>query len=171
MTAKKRLSLIVAMTPDRVIGRDNGLPWRLSADLQHFKATTMGKPIVMGRKTCESIGRPLPGRHNIVVTRSPAFSAGGVTIAHSLEDALQAAGDVPEIMIIGGAQLYASALPMSDRLYLTHVQNDISGDTFFPAVNWSQWRQIQRSAMQFSDGVSFFFTIYDRRTPGSNLAD
>ena len=162
MTDKKRLSLIVAMTPERVIGRDGDLPWHLSADLKHFKATTMGKPVVMGRKTYESIGRPLPGRHNIVITRSQDFAADGLTIVHSLDDALLAAGDAPEIMIIGGAQLYETALPMSDRLYLTQISTKIAGDTFFPEMDWTQWRLIERSATQSSEGVSFFFAVYDR---------
>lgn len=131
MNDRRQLSLVVAMTPDRVIGREGGLPWHLSADLQHFKAVTMGHPIVMGRKTYESIGRPLPGRHNIAVTRSRDFAADGVTVVHSLDEALQAAGDAPEIMIIGGAQLYAATLPLADRLFVTQVQANVPGDTFF----------------------------------------
>ncbi len=165
MTDNTRLSLIVAMTPERVIGRDNGLPWHLSADLKHFKATTMGKPVVMGRKTFESIGRALPGRHNIVITSNPDFLAEGITSVPSLDAATQAAGDVAEIMIIGGAQLYAAALPMADRLYLTCVQANIDGDTFFPEVDWSHWRQVQRSATESSEDIRYFFAVYDRITP------
>lgn len=164
MHANKHVSLIVAMTPERVIGRDNGLPWHLSADLQHFKATTMGKPIVMGRNTYESIGRALPGRQNIVVTRNKTFSADGVTVAHSLDAAVRAAGDVPEVMIIGGAELYTAAMPLADRLYLTHIQTSIPGDTFFPNVDWEQWRMVQRSATQYSDGISFLFAQYKARS-------
>jgi len=151
------------MTPERVIGRDGKMPWHLSADLKHFKATTMGKPIVMGRKTYDSIGRPLPGRHNIVITRNQDFSAEGVTAANSLDDALLNAGDVPEIMIIGGARLYESALPMAQRLYVTQVLARIPGDTFFPQVDWTRWRIVRRSATQSDDGLSFYFSVYEKR--------
>ncbi|MBT8132205.1 MAG: type 3 dihydrofolate reductase [Gammaproteobacteria bacterium] len=162
MTGKRRLSLIVAMTQDRVIGRDNDLPWHLSADLKHFKTTTMGKPVVMGRKTYESIGRALPGRHNIVVTSRPDFVAENITRVASLEAALRAAGEVAEVMIIGGAQLYAAALPMADRLYLTCVRANISGDTFFPEVDWSNWQLMKRSPTESSDGIDYYFAVYDR---------
>lgn len=150
------------MTPRRVIGKDNELPWRLSADLKHFKAITMGKPIVMGRKTFESIGRALPGRKNIVLTREMAFQAAGVEVAHSLDAAIGSAGATDEIMIIGGAQLYALALPRAHRLYVTWVVADIDGDTFFPETDWSQWRMTQRSAHQSSAGLRFYFCVYDR---------
>jgi dihydrofolate reductase len=134
------LSLIVAMTRDRVIGRDNDLPWRLSEDLKRFKRITTGKPIIMGRKTYDSIGRPLPNRLNIVVTRSAEFKAPGCTVVHSLDDALAAAGDVEEVLVIGGATLYEEALPRADRLYLTWVEADVAGDTFFPTFDVSGWR-------------------------------
>ena len=115
-----------------VIGLEGDLPWRLSADLKHFKAITMNKPLIMGRKTHESIGRPLPGRQNIVLTHAKDFDAEGCTIVHSLDDAFQAAGDVDEVMIMGGAGIYAEALSHANRLYLTEVHADLSGDVYFP---------------------------------------
>ena len=133
-----RLSLIVAMDNNRLIGRDNQLPWRLPADLQHFKATTMGKPIVMGRKTWESLGRPLPGRTNIVITRNEDYLAEGAVVVHSLQAAL-AEADAEEVMVIGGANLYAQALPQVDRLYLTRVDGDFKGDAWFPEFSESEW--------------------------------
>ena len=138
------ISLIVAMDRNRLIGRGNALPWDLPADLQHFKATTMAKPVIMGRKTYESIGRPLPGRHNIVISRNAAFAAPGCTVVASLEAALTAAGAVAEIMIIGGAQLYAEALPRARRIYLTRIDADFDGDAWFPALDTVVWRECQR---------------------------
>ncbi|MDJ0777784.1 MAG: dihydrofolate reductase [Gammaproteobacteria bacterium] len=130
-----RVSMIVAMDENRLIGRDNALPWHLPADLAHFKRTTMGKPIVMGRKTWQSIGRPLPGRQNIVVTRNPDFTAAGCDLADSIESALALAGDVDEIMLIGGAGLYAQAMPLASRLYLTLIHHRFAqGDAWFPEI-------------------------------------
>lgn len=138
------LSIIVAMTHNRVIGKDNQLPWRLPADLKHFKALTMGKPIIMGRKTFDSIGKPLPGRSNIVVTRDPGYQAEGVIIVHSLEEAIEITRGVPEAMLIGGAQLYAAALPRTQRIYLTLIDVVIPGDAFFPDYDPHDWREIAR---------------------------
>ncbi|NNF18039.1 MAG: dihydrofolate reductase [Gammaproteobacteria bacterium] len=157
------VSLIVAMTPDRVIGRDGDLPWHLSADLKHFKATTMGQPVVMGRKTYDSIGRPLPGRPNIVVTHNSGLRIDGVTVVNSPEQGLEAAGNAAEIFIIGGARLYQTALEQADHLYVTWVLAKVDGDTFFPAVDWSEWRLLQRSAMQFEKNFAFYFAVYRRR--------
>lgn len=151
------------MTPEGVIGRDGGLPWHLPADLAHFKSVTMGKPIVMGRKTFESIGRPLPGRKNIVVSRRADYSADGVVVVHSLDEALEAAGDVAEIMIIGGAQLYAAALPVAQRIYLTLVGKPVEGNTVFPEVDWARWRMTRRSAQQLSGDIYFYFAVYEKR--------
>jgi len=137
-----RVSLIAALAENRVIGRDNQLPWRISADLKHFKALTMGKPIVMGRKTWESIGRPLPGRENIVVTRDTAYQAEGCQVVHSIKRALDVAGGVDEIMIIGGAGLYQQTLERADRLYLTRVRAEVEGDTWFPEIDPQQWREV-----------------------------
>ena len=130
------LSIIVAMTDDRVIGRDNKLPWHISEDLKRFKALTMGHPIIMGRKTYESIGKPLPGRHNIVISREPKRSYAGVTVVQSLDAALDAFAAVDtELFVIGGAKIYELALPIADRLYLTLIHSKFEGDTFFPEID------------------------------------
>lgn len=138
------LSLIVAVAKNGVIGRGGDLPWRIPADLGFFKQTTMGKPIVMGRKTWESIGRPLPGRTNIVITRDPHYEASGAAVVGDLEMALVAAGDAPEVMIIGGAQVYAKALPRATRVYLTEVHARPDGDTHLPEFSKAEWREIAR---------------------------
>lgn len=138
------ITLVVAATDAGVIGRDNAMPWHLPADLAHFKQLTMGKPIVMGRRTFESIGRPLPGRLNVVVTRDQGWHAAGVTVAHSFEAALAACSAVPEVMIIGGAQLYAAALPRAQRIHFTQIHADIPGDTRFTALDPAQWREVAR---------------------------
>lgn len=130
------LSLIVAMTDDRVIGRNNQLPWHLSDDLKRFKKITMGHPIIMGRKTYESIGKPLPGRQNVVITNNKAFKAEGVTVAHGLCEALAACEqDKTERFVIGGAGLFETALPMADKLYLTLIHHPFEGDVYFPVFN------------------------------------
>ena len=142
-----RIALIVVMDRHRLIGAEGTLPWRLPDDARRFKALTMGKPVIMGRRTYESIPtrfRPLTGRHNIVVTRDPAYVAPGCTVVHTTAEALAAAGDVDEVMIAGGAALYAAFLPEADRLYLTLVHGDFSGDTYFPPIDWSQWREVAR---------------------------
>jgi dihydrofolate reductase len=136
-----RRSRVVALASNRVIGRDNALPWRLPADLAHFKKVTMGHPIVMGRRTYESIGRALPGRRNIVVTRNPAFQAPGCTVVPSLEAAWKAAGDADEVCVIGGTSLFAEALPIADVIHLTEVEAEVPGDTYFPQFDRSQWRE------------------------------
>ncbi|MDJ0904910.1 MAG: dihydrofolate reductase [Woeseiaceae bacterium] len=133
------ISLIVAASANNVIGKQGDLPWRLSDDLKRFKALTMGKPIVMGRKTWESIGRPLPGRQNIVITRQEDFVAGGCDVVASPEAAIDAAGDAEEIMIIGGSHIYEAFLPVAGRIYLTRVEADIEGDAYLPEVNTKQW--------------------------------
>ncbi len=133
------ISLIVAASTNNVIGAQGDLPWRLSDDLKRFKALTMGKPIVMGRKTYESIGRPLPGRQNIVITRQPDFAAVGCDVVASPEAAIEAAGDVDEIMIIGGSHIYDAFLPMADRIYLTRVHAEVDGDAFLPELHENEW--------------------------------
>jgi len=135
------ISLIAAMDRNRLIGHNNAMPWHLPADLAHFKATTLGKPILMGRKTFDSLGRPLPGRTNIVLTRDPDYHADGITIAHDLAQAITAAGDADELMIIGGATLYTTLLPRADRLYLTFIDTEYPGDTWFPKWDPEQWQQ------------------------------
>ena len=134
------LTLIAALTHNRVIGINNRLPWRLPADLRFFKQTTLGKPLLMGRRTWESIGRPLPGRRMIVLTHDPAYAAPGCTVVHTLDEALTAAGPVPEIMVIGGATLYAQTLPLAARLYLTLVETELPGDAWFPEWASQDWR-------------------------------
>jgi dihydrofolate reductase len=140
------VSLIVAMAHNGVIGRDNTLPWRLSEDLKRFKASTMGKPILMGRKTFESIGRALPGRLNLVLTREHAWSAPGVIAVHSVSEALARAAHATELVVIGGAEIYRLVLPLAERIYLTHVHADVPGDTFFPAFDAAQWVDVAREA-------------------------
>jgi dihydrofolate reductase len=136
------ISLIVAASTNNVIGSGGDLPWKLSADLQRFKALTMGKPIIMGRKTWESIGRPLPGRKNIVVTRQPGYEAVGCTVVASPDQAIEAADEAGEIMIIGGGNLYRQFLPVADRIYLTRVHAEIEGDTLIPELLPSDWRTV-----------------------------
>ncbi|MDG4549243.1 MAG: type 3 dihydrofolate reductase [Candidatus Contendobacter sp.] len=134
------LALIAALARNRVIGCGNRLPWRLPADLRFFKQTTMGKPLLMGRYTWESIGRPLPGRRMIVLSHDPDYRTPGCAVARSLDEALQLAGAVPEVMIIGGATVYAQTLPRVERLYLTRVDADVPGDAWFPEWNEGDWR-------------------------------
>jgi dihydrofolate reductase len=155
--------LVVAMAENRVIGRDGGLPWKISEDLRFFKRITMGKPILMGRKTYISIGRPLPGRSNIVITRDTNFTAHGVKVAHDLEAAIKLAqGENPaEIMIIGGAEIYGLALPRADRIYLTEVHADIEGDARFPEFDRNDWQEVARE--DFSGDPAFSFVTLDRK--------
>jgi dihydrofolate reductase len=155
------LSLIVARASNGVIGKDNQLPWYLPADLKYFKAVTMGKPIVMGRKTFESIGRPLPGRQNIVVTRNVNFISDGITVVHSVEAAIAAANAVEEVMLIGGSELYKLSLPLADRIYLTEIYQDFDGDAHFPALD-SQWQQVSRDDHVSDDGLAYSFCIFEK---------
>lgn len=141
-----RLALIAALARNRVIGRDNHLPWHLPADLRFFKQMTMGKPLLVGRRTWESIGRPLPGRQMIVLSRDPAYRACGCTVAHSLEKALAIAGPVSEIMVIGGAALYQQTLPLAEQLYLTLVEAEVLGDARFPVWDPQEWRLVWEEA-------------------------
>jgi dihydrofolate reductase len=133
------LVAVLAVADNDVIGRDRGLPWRLSADLRRFKSLTLGKPVLMGRRTFESLGQPLPERRNIVLTRDPAWSAPGVTVVRSLEEALAAAGDAPELMVIGGAEVYRKCWSRLARIELTRVHAAPEGDTFLTGVDWSGW--------------------------------
>lgn len=144
MPVHPNLSLIAALSENGVIGRDNGLPWRLPADLAHFKRLTLGKPIVMGRRTWESLPGLLPGRTHIVVTRTPAYDAPGARVARSPDEALALAGDVDEVMLIGGAALYAAMLPAVSRMYLTRVHAEVDGDACFPAFDPAAWREVAR---------------------------
>ena len=162
------LALIVAVAENGVIGRDGGLPWRLSGDLRYFKAVTMGKPIIMGRKTFESIGRPLPGRPNLVVSRNPAFSHEGVNVHDSLEAAVANAECMGEgeVMVIGGAGLYEAALPIADRIYLTEVHAKVDGDVTFPAFDRGEWAETSRARHPAGekDDHDHSFVVFDRVT-------
>ncbi len=158
------ISLIVAASTNNVIGFKGDLPWRLSGDLKRFKALTMGKPIVMGRKTYESIGRPLPGRQNIVVTRNPDFVAEGCDVVSSVDAAIEAAGDAEEIMIIGGSNIYDAFLPRAHRIYLTRVQAEVEGDTFFPELMPSEWREaaVEKYGADESNDHDVVFSTFER---------
>ncbi len=142
MSGGALITLIVAVADSGVIGRDNALPWHLPDDLKRFKQLTMGKPLIMGRKTFESIGKPLPGRHNIVLTRDTNYRREGVTVVHDVAAAARAAGDVPEVMVIGGAELFRSFLPLAGRVHLTRVHADLEGDVRWPELDQGQWRRV-----------------------------
>jgi dihydrofolate reductase len=137
-----RVSIIVATDERGAIGREGQLPWRLPEDLRRFKSLTLGKPVVMGRRTWDSIGKPLPGRLNLVVTRQAGLQLPGATVVGSLQEALAKAGDVPEICIIGGAEIYRLALPLADTLHLTRVHTVVTADTYFPLLEPGQWQQV-----------------------------
>ncbi|ELI6432197.1 type 3 dihydrofolate reductase [Aeromonas salmonicida subsp. salmonicida] len=142
-----KISMIAAMAHDRVIGLDNQMPWHLPADLAHFKRVTLGKPVLMGRKTFESIGRPLPGRRNLVISRNPDYQADGVEVVDSVEAALAllaSAGNVDELMVIGGGHLYGQLLPRAESLYLTRIDLAVAGDTRFPAFEEDGWHCVER---------------------------
>ncbi|HET7700914.1 MAG TPA: dihydrofolate reductase [Candidatus Limnocylindria bacterium] len=140
-----RIAFVVARDRGGVIGKDGALPWRLPDDMRHVRQTTVGKPLIMGRRTYESIGRPLPDRTNIVLTRDPAFRAEGVLVARTPEEALALAGDAPETIVFGGADVFRRFLPMADRIYLTEVDAAVEGDTFFPALDDAEWREVERT--------------------------
>lgn len=154
-----KLSIIVAMDRKGVIGVNNTLPWRLSTDLKNFKTLTMGKPIVMGRKTWESIGKPLPGRDNVVITRNRDYRAEGAVVCHSLDEALTRFSEQPEICIIGGRDIFSAALDHADRLYLTEVDADVEGDTWFPVFDRSEWREVDRQAFAADEKNEYPFSI------------
>jgi dihydrofolate reductase len=160
------ISIIAAMAENRVIGRENSLPWHLPNDLKHFKRLTSGHAIIMGRKNYESIGRPLPERTNIVVTRTPHYPAPGCTVVHSIDDALIAAGNDPEVFIIGGAELYAQTLGRARRLYLTEIHAHVPGDTYFPAFDLNTWHE-QSRAKHEADAThpfAYSFVTLERHT-------
>nr|WP_019442105.1 type 3 dihydrofolate reductase [Moritella marina]BAO02848.1 dihydrofolate reductase [Moritella marina] len=156
--------MIAALANNRVIGLDNKMPWHLPAELQLFKRATLGKPIVMGRNTFESIGRPLPGRLNIVLSRQRDYVAEGVTVVATLEDAIVAAGDVEELMIIGGATIYSQCLAAADRLYLTHIELTTAGDTWFPDYEQYNWQEIEQEYFVADDNNphDYRFSLLER---------
>ena len=160
-----KISMIAAMADDRVIGINNSLPWKLPNDMKWFRQNTLGKPIVMGRKTFESFGaKPLPGRTNIIISRDQNYQAEGCVVVNSIDKAISAAGDVEELMIIGGASFYEQMLPKSDRLYLTFVHTDVDGDAWFPEWNESEWRQVERidHAADEKNPHAHSFVVLDR---------
>ncbi|POZ56314.1 Dihydrofolate reductase type 3 [Lysinibacillus sphaericus] len=157
------ISLIVAHDHNHVIGYENGMPWHLPGDLQYFKQKTMGKPMIMGRKTFESIGRPLPGRRNIVVTRDANYRADGIETATSIEEALALAGDVPEIMIIGGEQIFRLSMELTDRIYITKINHSFKGDTFFPTYEDDFVLVSSQEPETAPEGYTFQYQIYERR--------
>ena len=165
-----KTSLIVAVSRNGVIGIDNQLPWHLPEDLKYFKSVTMGKPLIMGRKTYDSIGRPLPGRTNIVVTRDQGWHAEGVEVARSLQQAMTlgrlacARSEAGEIMVIGGEQIYQLTLPAADRLYITEVQAEVEGDAFFPPLDHSQWQQISERLPEQTDTHPYRFLVLEKKT-------
>jgi len=158
------ISLIAAMDKNRLIGRANGLPWHLPADFKHFKEITMAKPVVMGRKTFESIGKALPGRKNIVISRS-GFKADGVVGVDSIESALQAAANAEEVMVIGGASFYEQMIDKADRMYLTHVDAECEGDAWFPDFDDSQWEVVSEQQYDADEKNNYSFTVkcYQRK--------
>ena len=155
------ISLIVAHDKNRVIGYNNAMPWHLPGDLQYFKAVTMGKPIIMGRKTFESIGRPLPGRRNIVITRNSDYRAQGIETVSSLQEALRLVGDEPEIMVIGGEQIFTQCLPIADRLYVTLINHEFEGDTYFP--QYDGWKMVSaQELLTATEGFTYQYCIYEK---------
>ena len=165
MTHPQHWSIVVAMSRNGVIGSQGSLPWHLPADLRHFKKITMGKPVVMGRRTWESIGRPLPGRTNIVLTRSTGGSFAGATVIHSLAELPEKTGHASEIMIIGGAEVYREALPKVDRLYITRVDAEVSGDVGFPEVLWQEWVMTDSEAREPDEqnACRLIFEVWTRK--------
>ena len=170
------VAIVVAMAGNRVIGRNGGLPWRLPADMSRFRALTMGKPIVMGRRTHESIGRALDGRRNIVVSRRPDYRAPGCTVAPSFEAALEAASGAAEVAVVGGAGIYEQALPVAARIHLTLVHARVDGDVRFPRIDPAAWREVSRTERRADarnrHDVSFIELVADRGTgpePGDDI--
>jgi len=159
-----RVSIIVAVSANGVIGRDNDLPWRLSADLRRFKRLTMGHHLIMGRRTWESVGKPLPGRTTVVITSRRCRPHPEVAVARSLDEALELIAGDDEVFIAGGAELYRAALPVADRLYLTRIHADFEGDTFFPQLDEAQWRLVSREdhAPDEKNALAYSFLVYER---------
>ncbi len=150
-----KVSIIVAASANNVIGMDGGLPWHLSEDLRRFKEITMGKPMIMGRATFESIGKALPGRRSIVLTRQADYEAEGIDVVHTTEAALELAGDADEVMVIGGGEIYGQFLPITDRIYLTRVHMELDGDTYFPGIDENEWRIVSSKPLPANDERPF----------------
>lgn len=160
-----RLSIIAALADNRVIGINNALPWKLPADMQWFRQHTLGKPVLMGRATYESIGRLLPKRTNVILTRDPGYVLDGALVCNSIDEAINALASEPELMIIGGATVYEQCLPCADRLYLTFIHHDFAGDAWFPAFDSQQWQEIERTDCEPDDAnpYRYSFVILERR--------
>ena len=165
-----RFSILVAMAKNRVIGKNNTLPWRLSADLKRFKQLTMGHHIIMGRKTYESIGRPLPGRTSVIVTRQPDYQVPGAIVVGSIAEALKVCNEEKDMnqesFVIGGAEIYQQALELCQRMYITEIQQEFDGDTLFPEFNPQEWREIfrEKHRLDEDDGLEYHFVVLDRKT-------
>ncbi|MBM7663212.1 dihydrofolate reductase [Bacillus mesophilus] len=160
------ISYIVAMDENQVIGRNNELPWHLPADLAYFKRVTMGKPIIMGRKTHESIGRALPGRENIIVTRNESYQSAGCRVVHSMDEVRELENEMDEeLFVIGGAELFKELLPVTDRLYITHIHHEFQGDTFFPSIDWENWVVLERELgiKDEKNPYDFEYVLYERK--------
>ncbi|QWD74615.1 dihydrofolate reductase [Polynucleobacter sp. TSB-Sco08W16] len=157
------ISMIVARSRNYVIGRDNQMPWKISADLQFFKRVTMGYPVIMGRKTWESIGRPLPGRRNIVVSRNASYELAGAELASSLDEALNRLSEAPRVFVIGGEQLFKQAFDRADKLFITEIEMDVDGgDTFFEVPKESDWKEVERTPGS-ENGIDFHFVTLERK--------
>ena len=159
-----KLNIIVAYNQQHVIGKDNTMPWKLPADLAYFKQITMGCPIIMGRKTRDSLGRPLPGRLNIVISRDANFQAEGTQTVTSLEEAIAVAkaSQAENIFVIGGGQIYQDALPHVQRVYATEIHSNMDGDTYFPVLEKAQWKEVSRHPQPEQNGLAFDFVVYER---------
>jgi dihydrofolate reductase len=158
-----KVYLVAALAANGIIGKDGGLPWHLPEDLQHFKRLTLGHPVIMGRRTWESLGKPLPGRENIVVTSRASYEAPGAAVANSLEAALALCAAEPVAFVIGGSRLFADSLPIAAGLVLTEIERDFPGDTWFPEYDRAKWRETQREAHTAADGMRFAFVLYEPR--------
>ena len=161
--ATTRIYLIAAVARNGVIGAGGQLPWHLPEDLKHFKKLTLGHPVLMGRRTWESLGKPLPGRENVVISRKPGFEASGASVALSLEGAIALCSGEPVAFVIGGAEIYAAALPHADGLVLTEIDRDYEGDTRFPDWDRGAWRVSQKETHTAANGVRFDFVLYEKR--------
>ena len=158
------ITLIVAKDENSVIGHEGRLPWHLPADMKYFKTVTMGKPLIMGRHTYESIGKPLPGRTNIVVTKDAGYQAPGCLVVHSVEEALTVVVDHPEVMVMGGATLYEQLLPRASKIYVTEVHAQVTGNTYFPTFNLDEWREVSRNdhAADENNAYAYSFVVLER---------
>ncbi|MFC4322762.1 dihydrofolate reductase [Litchfieldia salsa] len=159
------ISLLVAMDKNKLIGKDNDLPWRLPADLAYFKNLTMGHPIVMGRKTYESIGRPLPGRENIIITRNLSYAVEGCEVINSTEEIIELSKTKKEIFVIGGSEIFKEILPFVDKLYITEIEEEFEGDTFFPNFNLENWdlKTREKGIKDEKNPYEYYFCLYEKK--------